>query len=408
MADDKKEGSKKEKSRAAKWVLALFVWGFSAYFLICLSAFIPTTIEAHHAEETWREWQKGYIDFLETSYAADSDFSKVNEESFITGATVADVYSARLNEIRYLASHNSYKVGLTQGTEYLYHGPFAAFMGKQFDYVYDTITEQLNMGIRSIELDANKVATADGGFEIRCLHSSLLESKSTAVDFKKGLHEIDMWLERNPDSLPLIVLVEPKGGKKFDEEAFDALDGMLFDVFGDKLLTPKKLLGEYDNFDDFRADNAYPTVETLKGKIIFLLHEKASLDTYIARDPDMQKSAMNIALEYKTVMKKGEKYSKYAFTVIINEASKHKDRIEKAINEGNFMVRTRLDKYAVVKENQYKDGIASGANILSTDYVPYVETRLYEYPDGEKSTETYFALLGNEYGKTVTLRGVDL
>ena len=71
MADDKKEGSKKEKSRAAKWVLALFVWGFSAYFLICLSAFIPTTIEAHHAEEPWRAWQKGYIDFLETSYARD-------------------------------------------------------------------------------------------------------------------------------------------------------------------------------------------------------------------------------------------------------------------------------------------------------------------------------------------------
>lgn len=107
-------------------------------------------------------------------------------------------------------------------------------------------------------------------------------------------------------------------------------------------------------------------------------------------------------------MKKGEKYSKYAFTVIINRASKHKDRIEKTINEGNFMVRTRLDKYAVVKENQYKDGIASGANILSTDYVPYFGTRLYEYPGGEKSTETYFALLGNEYGKTVTLRGVDL
>ena len=200
--------------------------------------------------------------------------------------------------------------------------------------------------------------------------------------------------------------IKPKGGKKFDLEAFDKFDEMLFENFGEKLVTPKKLLdaaGVFD-FDEFRAKNAYPTVESLKGKIIFLLHEKDSLETYMQRDPDMQKSAMNIALEYTTVLKKGKDYSRFSFTVVLNDPTKHKERIAQAINRDNFMVRTRLDRYAVVKEHWYKNGIESGANILSTDYTPHAKERIMEYPTKGKWTDTYYAIL-YEADKTVTLRG---
>lgn len=101
------------------------------------------------------------------------------------------------------------------------------------------------------------------------------------------------------------------------------------------------------DFDEFRAKNAYHTVESLKGKILFLLHEKDSLEMYMQRDPDMQKSAMNIALEYAAVLKKGKDYSRFSFTVVLNDPTKHKDRIAQAINRDNYIVRTRLDRYAV-------------------------------------------------------------
>ena len=329
----------------------------------------------------------------------------MNDENFLTRTDMAEVLGAKLNEIRYIASHNSYKTGLTPETKYFYHGPLAAIMGKQYDYIFDTITEQLNAGIRSIELDANKVKTADG-FRIECLHSDMLETNSTMIDFDKGLKEIRMWMDRNENALPIIVLVEPKGGKKFDLEAFDKFDEMLFENFGEKLVTPKKLLDAagVSDFDEFRAKNAYPTVESLKGKIIFLLHEKDSLETYMQRDPDMQKSAMNIALEYATVLKKGKDYSRFSFTVVLNDPTKHKERIAQAINRDNFMVRTRLDRYAVVKDHWYKNGIESGANILSTDYTPHAKERIMEYPTKGKWTDTYYAIL-YEADKTVTLRG---
>lgn len=68
---------------------------------------------------------------------------------------------------------------------------------------------------------------------------------------------------------------------------------------------------------------------------------------YIQRDPDMQKSAMNIALEYAAVLKTGKDYSRFSFTVVLNDPTKHKDRIAQAINRDNYIVRTRLDRYAV-------------------------------------------------------------
>lgn len=400
-----KKKARKPMSKGGKWALVIFIWVFSAWFLVALAGFISATVSAKDAKEVWINWQEEYVAYLEQCYKNDANFSRVNEEDFLTRTTLSEVYGAKLNEIRYIASHNSYKTGLTPETKFFYHGPFGAIMGKKFDYIFDTITEQLNCGIRSIELDANKIKT-DDGFKIECLHGDLLETNSTMINFEKGLKEIRMWMDRNPDALPIIVLVEPKGGKNFDLEAFEKFDEMLFSAFGDKLVTPKKLLDTagVKDFDEFRKNNAYPTVESLKGKIIFLLHEKDSLETYMNRDPDMQKSAMNIALEYTTVLKKGSAYSRFAFTTILNDPTKSKDRIAQAINRDNFMVRTRLDKYAVVKEHWYKNGIESGANILSTDYTPHVKERIMEYPTKGKWTDTYYAVL-YEKDKTVTLRG---
>lgn len=402
---EQKRKNEKTDEKGRKMGACHFYMGLFGVFSRCAVGIYRGNRFGKGRESVWADWQNEYVALLEQRYAADENFSKVNDEDFLTRTDMAEVLGAKLNEIRYIASHNSYKTGLTPETKYFYHGPLAAIMGKQYDYIFDTITEQLNAGIRSIELDANKVKTADG-FRIECLHSDMLETNSTMIDFDKGLKEIRMWMDRNENALPIIVLVEPKGGKKFDLEAFDKFDEMLFENFGEKLVTPKKLLDAagVSDFDEFRAKNAYPTVESLKGKIIFLLHEKDSLETYMQRDPDMQKSAMNIALEYNTVLKKGKDYSRFSFTVILNDPTKHKDRISEAINRDNFMVRTRLDRYAVVKDHWYKNGIESGANILSTDYTPHAKERIMEYPTKGKWTDTYYAIL-YEADKTVTLRG---
>lgn len=401
MKTSKKEKSKKPDRRFCKFMLFLCVYVLTVYITVTSAALISALSAAGKEKAVWENWQAGYIGFLEKSYRDDETFSKVDEADFYT-SSMRNSYNAqtKLNQLRYLATHNSYKTGLTPETGFLYRGPLAAFAGRQYDYVFDTVTAQFNQGIRSIELDVNKTETADG-FKIECFHGRM-EPNSTMVDFGKGLEEMNMWLNRNPNATPVIVLIEPKNGEDFDLEAFQALDKMLFETYENKLITPAKLLGGCRDFDELREKDAYPAVDSLRGGIMFVLHEKASLKTYLERDPHMTKSAMTVALEYTTVMKKHPEYSKFSCMLIVNQPLKHADRVADAISK-NYMVRTRLDKYAVVKDKVYEAGLASNANILSTDYPPFAEERLYPYPSVKTPVYDYTAVL-YERGKTLTLR----
>lgn len=71
----------------------------------------PATVSAKDAKSVWADWQNEYVALLEQRYAADENFSKVNDEDFLTRTDMAEVLGAKLNEIRYIASHNSYKRG---------------------------------------------------------------------------------------------------------------------------------------------------------------------------------------------------------------------------------------------------------------------------------------------------------
>lgn len=148
--------------RKGKIALAVFVWGISAYILVCISGVIAAAYSARDAKEVWRGWQTRYIQYLADSYESDPDFCKVDESDFLANCTYDELMASKLNEVRYIATHNSYKTGLTAETKYLYHGPFAAFMNTQYDYIFDTVTEQFNLGIRSLELDVGKIETDDG------------------------------------------------------------------------------------------------------------------------------------------------------------------------------------------------------------------------------------------------------
>lgn len=86
--------------KGAKWALVIFIWGFSAYFLVALSGFIAATVSAKDAKSVWADWQNEYFALLEQRYATDENFSKVNDEDFLTRTDMAEVLGAKLNEIR--------------------------------------------------------------------------------------------------------------------------------------------------------------------------------------------------------------------------------------------------------------------------------------------------------------------
>jgi len=384
----------------AKVTLKTILILFLLYVAFTLACFIAAVVETQHAKSIWSEWQTNYIEYLEKQYAADPNFCKVNEMDYITSdITESTYYSTKINQVKFLATHNSYKTGLTNASAFLYHYPIGYVMGHKYDYVFDTITEQLNVGIRSIELDPNYVKR-DGKYTIECIHSNVLETNSTCTNFSLTLKEIKMWMDRNPNASPITVLLETKNPSKFKNEAFDMLEEMIFSTFEDKLITPSQMLNGYATFKEMRAADAYPTVNDLKGKIIFLLHEKKNLDNYMERD--MSKSALCVALEIKTAYK-NEEYKNKSFILIANEANGYFDQIKIAINEDNFMIRSRLDEYDVITESAYTKGLEANSNILSSDYTPHVSEHIYPYPIDDVWEEDYMAIL-YEKNKTITLR----
>lgn len=329
----------------------------------------------------WEEWQVRHIAELEKSYA-DGTAPKIDDADFCNFDLQAALDDGmRLNELRYLATHNSYKQAISTETQVFYDYALFGACNGLYDYVFDTVTEQLNNGIRSIEIDLYKHKTADG-FDIKILHNCLTEATSSMADFELGLKELKMWSDYNEGHLPVIVLVEPKTSGigdfgAMDSEAFTYAFSLMETILGDKLYTPADAIGDYSTLAEMRAANGYPTVKDLTGKFIFLLHETKKKDSFTSLDETMLGQKMFYTASASALRKgDGGVYADNVLFVLANDPSETKD-IRFAV-ENNFIVRTRIDLHHIVSNERLTQGLESGANIMSTDYPPSASGR-YDY-----------------------------
>ena len=73
---DKKERTKKPMKKGAKWALVIFIWGFSAYFLVALSGFVAATVSAKDAKSVWADWQNEYVALLDSDTLPTKTFQR--------------------------------------------------------------------------------------------------------------------------------------------------------------------------------------------------------------------------------------------------------------------------------------------------------------------------------------------
>jgi hypothetical protein len=318
---------------------------------------------------------------------------KVNEQDFCGfDLNLALSDEVKLNELQYMGTHNSYKTGISKQSSNLFK--YVEFTTK-YEYSFDTLTEQLNHGIRSFELDLLKVPTEEG-YYIECSHKYLSDNMSSAIDLLKGLQEIAMWSAYNENHLPIIILLEPKykgitaAPAALKVEDIFALGDDMRDIFGDTLITPADLLGDYDGFDALRNDNGYPTISNMLGKVIFALHNDKLTTKYAQSDLTMQTQAI-FPMPRIQSMDKIQNYSNLTCFALQNDAM-GAEKFEKLIDEGNFIVRTRLDSFPIYSELSIEKAIISKANILSTDYPPALIDRFG------------FTVKFDEQGSTILLR----
>ena len=310
--------------------------------------------------------------------------------------------SIRLNDIRILASHNSYKKKPDERV-IRFLQKFKRRLGddldpKRMDYGHVSLVEQFTKyDIRGIELDIYhdprggrfakrrinffirglKQRTRDSlmrkpGFKV--LHIADVDYESNYRTLSEALQEVRIWSKNNPAHVPIFINLELKdtapadysrflrniGFKRaipFDSLAYLQIDEQIKRIFGtEHLLTPTMLR---DTFVTTRArlnTMGWPHLNEVLGKVIFIFDGNG--DAY------KKYTHENLAFVY------GNPNDAETAFVIRNNPIGNEKEISTLTN--TYIVRTRTDVETLQARNNdytmFDAAIQSRAQILSTDF----------------------------------------
>jgi len=313
-------------------------------------------------------------------------------------AHAADLH---LNDVQLLGSHNSYKQSMAPER-------MAALrevnpdLARALDYQHPPLAEQLDLGLRKLELDVfydpagalfDRARTPDGARSaFPVLHVQNLDDRSHCANLLHCLAQIRTWSQAHPRHLPLFMsfnakdaVVDQPGFVRplpFAEDAWMALDAELRAGLGARLLSPA------DVFDGERLN--WPALDAVRGRVLAILDEGGDKRrTYASR---WRERAM-----FATVPA-GEPG---AAILIVNDPVAEFGRIQQLVRDG-YVVRTRADAdtaEARSGDTTRRDAAwASGAQLISTDYY---------LPDEQFATGYRVSVPGGGVGRCNPLRQVE-
>ena len=293
---------------------------------------------------------------------AGATFSRMTISIFKTGLTCLLILlpllctskeQVRMNEIQFVGSHNSYK----QRMPFLYFWSLRLIDGevaKALDYWHPPISDQLELGLRKLELDFFYDAVS-GEFPVG--HIQVIDMETSCPSLRACLREIRQWSDRNPDHVPIWISFNLKDQvvpllpdpQLFTPEVLTNIDLAVEEIIGDKLIYPRDVV-----------DKEWPLLAESRGKILLILDEGGEKrDWYLKgwRDRPMFVSV--------------DEDHEAAAIMIINDPVRDFDRIKSLVKQG-YLVRTRAD--SGTQEARKNDTVRrekafqSGAQAISTDY----------------------------------------
>ncbi len=311
---------------------------------------------------------------LEADYSA-GKIAPVDEASFFNGDLAQELANGiKFNELRFLATHNSYQTSKTDAYKSMFSKlselTFGLVDAQMAEFNSQTLTQQLNCGLRSFEMDI-EAFDRDGEISFTCMHIPYTDMTTSCYDFALAMKEIVMWSDNNPGHLPITIIIEPKEGflpledmKAFNLDYALEFDKTLRATLGDKLFTPADMLRGYESFGEMRAADDWCKVEDMLGKVLILFHECNTTEKYIAVDPSIKTQAMFPMLREDDVDRDCTSF------ILANDPESFIKNSDEILNEKKIVARTRADKYTLNPPEQNEAAFACGAQIVSTDYPP--------------------------------------
>jgi len=256
-------------------------------------------------------------------------------------------------KLQVVATHNSYNLAPTwlQTAVIRLVEPGEA---DALQYDHATLTAQLDAGIRSLELDARW-----DGERFWSVHVPLVGNRATAPDLALGLEEIALWSQRHPDHLPISIMVEVKDDytyldphlRDFDADAADALDALVATQLGERLFAPDDLGG-----------GPWPTVGELRGRVLLYFGNGETV-----RELYLDGGAGPAGLQGRSVFTSSKTGAADARFAVVDDP---RDPLMAGLLAEGVIVRTRADADLATGAEQRAAALASGAQIVSTDFPP--------------------------------------
>ncbi|MFM1896661.1 MAG: hypothetical protein RLZZ385_1735 [Pseudomonadota bacterium] len=316
----------------------------------------------------------------------------------LEGPCALDTNHLRMNDVQVVGSHNSYKQAIPAAELALIRANNER-SAQALDYYHRSLTEQLELGMRQLELDI--VYDPRGGFYadpllprlagstgalvydtsemlepgFKVLHAPDIDVRSHCMTWIACLEEIKAWSDSNPDHVPILIMFNAKEGGSsypgtisaltFDAAAYDALDAEILSVFPRRqLIIPDDVRGTAPTLREGVLAGGWPSLEQARGRIFFAMDERpAKVEIYLRG----RESLEGLPIFVNSV---GED-APHAAYFTINDPIGSQERIRAAVQAG-FMVRTRADAdTAEARANDTRRreaAFSSGAQYISTDY----------------------------------------
>ncbi len=323
--------------------------------------------------------------------------------------TTCNYDTHKINELQYLASHNSYRIKTNPAIFDFVIGLYDTGLipdglnPNEWDYNHVSIPEQMeDYHLRSFEIDvyydpdggrfynrggntlvgqsseSNIPELLEPGYKV--MHIPDVDYNTHYYTFKQVLNMFKNWSAENPSHEPIFVMIELKAETPADylpglgfasalpytPEAIEDLESEINDIYGtslEKVYTPDMLRGSYNTLNQAIRNNNWPTLAEAKGHIFFILDGNSEgINNYLDGHPSLEGRAMFTFSD--------EGLDEAAFIKYDNPVS-DQSTIQNLVSEG-YMIRTRADSgttEARTGDTERREAaFSSGAHLISTDY----------------------------------------
>ncbi len=311
-----------------------------------------------------------------------------------------------INHFQWIGSHNSYKEYIDPELIQVLAKADTSRGFKGLEYHHMGLSEQLNLGLRALEIDfyadekGGKYAKPQGlnfagknparpfdpqglmqapGFKV--LHVQDIDFRSNCLTLKICLQELRQWSDAHPGHQPVFLTFNAKDDtirrpgfvapEKFTAAVYDQLDKTLTEGLGrEKILAPDDVRGKSSTLEAAILQKGWPRSSKAQGKFVLVLDEGAAkIAEYVKGHAALQGRVMFVNAPVGTPE---------SAILIMNDPMKEGTQIRENVAKG-YIVRTRADADTrEARTNDYtrfKAACASGAQIISTDY--YAKSTLF-------------------------------